>query len=128
MTPYNVTAAVISLFFVAVILLLVRRQRLGNRHTLWWLCTVAGMLAIGLFPSMADWVGTKLGVHYPPVLPIVLALCLIFVKILTMDIEWTRQESRIRILAQKMAAYEADIREIKAIRTGESSTEDEASL
>jgi hypothetical protein len=127
MTPYNVTAAVISLFFVTVILFLVRRQRLGNLHTLWWLSTVAGVLAFGIFPSISDWVGSKLGVHYPPVLPLVLALCLIFVKILTMDIAWTRQESRIRILAQKMAAYEAEVRELKAIRAGESLAEDETS-
>lgn len=118
MTSYDLTAAAISLFFAGIILFLVRRQRLGNRHTLWWLCAVAGMLAIGLFPSSIDWVGERLGVHYPPVLLLVMALCLVFVKILTMDIEWARQETNLRIMAQKMAAFEAEMRELKAARTG----------
>ncbi|BCS89481.1 hypothetical protein PSDVSF_27230 [Pseudodesulfovibrio sediminis] len=110
---FNLPAAVIALLFAASVLLLVRRQRLGVLHTLWWMVLVAGTLVLGLFPAVADWIGESVGIHYPPVLPIVLALCLLFVKVLTMDMERTRQEMQIRILAQKMAAYEAELQELK---------------
>lgn len=113
MTWYDRPTALIALFFAAVILLLVRRQRLGVLHTVWWLCSVAGLVVLGVFPSLADRVGAALGIHYPPVLPIVVALCLLVVKILTMDLERTRQEANIRILAQKLAASEAELRELK---------------
>ena len=118
--PFNLPAAFVALLSAGVILLLVRRQRLGVLHTLWWLLSVVGILVLGLFPPVADLVGRALGIHYPPVLPIVAALCLVFVKILTMDMERTRQEAKIRILAQRMAAYEAELRELKEREPGES--------
>jgi len=114
MTLYNITAAAISLFFVGLILLLVRRQRLAVFHTLWWLFAVAGMLVAGFFPMILDRVGWFLGVQYPPVLPIIIALCFLFVKVLTMDIEKTKQEMKLRVLAQKMAAYDAELRRLKS--------------
>lgn len=113
MTLYNVAAASISLFFVVLMIVLIRRQRLGIIYTLWWLLAIVGMLSLGFFPAIADWAGQLLGIHYPPVLPIILALCLLFVKILTMDMAATRQEMRIRILAQKMAAYETELQHLK---------------
>ena len=122
---FNLPAASVSLFSTAVILVLVRRQRLSVLHTLWWLSASAGMLVLGLFPSVADTIGRALGIHYPPVLPIVAALCLLFVKILTMDLERTRQETNIRILAQKMAAYEAELRELRAQLPGHQDGKDE---
>ena len=50
----------------------------------------------------------------PPVLLIVVTLCLIVVKLLTMDIERTAHETRLRILTQRMAAYEAELSRLRA--------------
>lgn len=124
MTPYNYPAAIISVLSVVMIIHLVRRQRLGAMHTFWWLFAACGILVLGLFPSVADGVGAFFGIHYPPVLPIVAALCLLFVKVLTMDVAMMRQESKIRILAQKMAAYEVELRDIKARQSDECRSED----
>jgi hypothetical protein len=120
MTQANLAAAVIALSFAVVILLLVRRQRLGSWQILWWLAAACGMAVLGLFPSVADWAGERLGIHYPPVLPIVVALCLLFVKVLTMDLERTRQERRLRILAQKLAGVEARLHDLEHPSPGDS--------
>lgn len=119
MTQANLAAAVIALFFAGAILLLVRRQRLGSWQIFWWLAAAGGMAVLGLFPSVADWAGARLGIHYPPVLPIVVALCLLFVKVLTMDLERTRQERRLRILAQKLAGVEARLERLENPSPGE---------
>ncbi len=92
MTLFDLTSPAISFFSVIMILLLVRRQRLGMFHTVWWLFAVFCMLSLGFLPSLVDWIGQFLGIHYPPVLPIILALCFLFIKVLTMDIERTQQE------------------------------------
>lgn len=113
MISFNILACIVSLLLVGAILILVRRQRLGVIHTFWWLIIAAGIMVFGLYPALSDRLAGILGVGYPPVLPIVGALCLVFVKILTTDMEQTRQEGKIRILAQKMAAYEAEIRSLK---------------
>ncbi|SMF34701.1 hypothetical protein SAMN06295933_3037 [Desulfovibrio gilichinskyi] len=114
MTLFDLVAPAISFLSVVIILVLIRRQRLGIFHSLWWLFAVFSMLFIGFFPTVVDRIGWFLGVHYPPVLPILLALCFLFVKVLTMDIERTQQEIKIRIIAQKMAAYEAELYSLKA--------------
>ncbi len=48
-----------------------------------------------------------LGVSYPPILAIVLGFGMLLIKILTMDVERSRQERRIRRLAQRLAMLEA---------------------
>lgn len=109
---YKTTALLIAVCFVAAIIALVRRQRLNVLYTYWWTFSAAAVLALGIFPQMLDHVGHYLGISYPPILAIVVALCMLFVKVLTMDIERTRQEKQIRILAQRMAAYEAQLNEM----------------
>jgi len=113
MTQYNLTAAFISLAFVAGFFYLVRRQRLGILHTMWWGLASLSVLLLGFFPKLSDWGAGLLGISYPPVLPIVLAICFLLLKVLTMDMEKTSQETRIRILTQKMAAYEAELAKLK---------------
>ena len=113
MTQYNVVVAAISLAFVAVIIYLVRKQRLGVLHTIWWGMASLSVLLLGVFPKISDWAAGLVGISYPPVLPIVLAICFLLVKVLTMDMERTNQEARIRILTQKMAIYEAELAKIK---------------
>jgi len=46
-------------------------------------------------------------VSYPPVLAIVLGFALLLIKILTMDLERSRQERMIRRLTQRLAILEA---------------------
>ncbi len=108
---YRTTALCIAIVFVAAIVLLVRRRRLNILYTYWWTFSALAILILGFFPQLLDRVGHALGVYYPPILAIVVALCMLFVKVLTMDIERTRQEKQIRILAQRMAAYEVRLDE-----------------
>jgi len=82
--------------------------------TLWWLFVALSLLFFGLFPSIIDRLGHMFGVNYPPVLVIVVALCVIVVKLVSVDIERTNHDVKIRILAQKMAAYEAELSKLKA--------------
>jgi len=100
---YKVVSAVIGLAISAVILTLIRRDRLHVRYALWWILVAAATAVFGVFPQIIDVAAKRLGVHYPPVLLLVVALGLILVKMLTMDIDRTRQEQRIRRLAQELA-------------------------
>jgi hypothetical protein len=94
----------------AVILYLVRRDHLHARYAMWWIPTAFGVALLGIFPQIVDWIGPKLGIHYPPVLPLILALVLVMVKILLMDIERSRNEVKLYRLIQRVAMLEAEIR------------------
>lgn len=113
MSLYNVITILIALIAGGATLFLIRRRQLGVYHTFTWIAAAVVLILIGIFPQGVDWLGHKLGINYPPVLLIVVTLCLIVVKLLTMDIERTAHETKIRILAQKMAAYEAELRKLR---------------
>jgi hypothetical protein len=113
MTLFNQVSTAIAVVVASVIIWLIRRQRIGVYQTALWLGAVFCLVLFGVFPSILDWLGGLLGVHYPPILLIIVSLCILLVKLLTMDIELTRHETTIRVLTQKMAAYEAQLLELR---------------
>lgn len=114
MTFFNIVTIIIAVSAGGIILWLIRKQRLSVYHTATWMVVIFSLILFGAFPSIIDWLGHLLGIQYPPVLLIIVALCIVLVKMLTMDMERTRHEARIRILTQKMAAYEAELTKLKA--------------
>ncbi len=118
MTLFKYLPLVLSVFFALTIFFLIRRQRLRIFHTTWWLFSAVCILTLGLFTSVADQIGFLFGIHYPPILPIIIAICMLFIKILTMDIERTRQVIKIRILIQKISVQEAEMKSLKELVGG----------
>lgn len=106
----NLLSAAIGVIAAAVILYLVRRDHLHARYAMWWIPAAFAIALLGIFPQVVDWVGPMLGIHYPPVLPLILALVLVMVKILLMDIERSRNEVKLYRLVQRVAMLEAEIR------------------
>jgi hypothetical protein len=107
MITYQVTSMVIGVSLAAIILFLVRRDHLHGPYAIWWIGAAVTVAVLGLFPRLFDVLAVKLGVSYPPMLALVLGFALLLVKILTMDLERSRQERQIRRLAQRLAMLEA---------------------
>lgn len=107
MITYQITSMAIGIFLAAAILFLVRRDHLHGPYSLWWIGVAATVALLGFFPRLFDVLALKLGVSYPPILAIVLGFSMLLVKILTMDLERSRQERLIRRLAQRLAMLEA---------------------
>jgi hypothetical protein len=107
MITYQITSMAIGIAIAVVILFLVRRDHLHGPYAIWWIGAAATVGVLGFFPSLFDYLAVYLGVRYPPILAIVLGLGLLLVKILTMDLERSRQERLIRRLAQRLAMLEA---------------------
>ncbi len=107
MITYQITSMTIGASLAATILFLVRRDRLHGPYAIWWIGTAATVALLGLFPRLFDVLALKMGVSYPPVLAIVLGFGLLLLKMLTMDLDRSRQERLIRRLAQRLAMLEA---------------------
>ena len=103
-------SAVIGVVAAVIILYLVRRDHLHARYALWWIPAAFAIATLGIFPQLVDWIGPKLGIHYPPVLPLILSLVLVIVKLLLMDIERSRNEVKLHRLIQRVAILELDIK------------------
>ncbi len=114
MITYQVTSMAIGLILAVIILFLVRRGHLHGPYAIWWIGAAATVALLGFFPRLFDIMAVKLGVSYPPILAVVLGFSLLLVKILTMDLERSRQERVIRRLAQRLAMLEAQAPETSA--------------
>ncbi len=104
---YQWITAILGIAIAGSILYLVRRDHLHGPYAVWWLLVALIVTVLGIWPQLVDKLGYSLGVGYPPVLLLVLAQGMMVVKMLTMDIERSRQERRLRRLAQHMAILEA---------------------
>ena len=103
---HTIFTAFIGICTASVILYLVRRDKLSVNYSLWWGLLAAGLIFFGLVPAVTDVIGRFLGIYYPPIFLVISAICLIFVKLLFMDLHRSRHEQQIRILTQRLALYE----------------------
>ncbi|MFD2112463.1 DUF2304 domain-containing protein [Thiorhodococcus fuscus] len=104
---HQMTSMAIGLALAATILWLVRRDHLHGPYAFWWIGAAATVTLLGFFPHLFDLIARYLGVSYPPMLAILLGFAMLLIKILTMDLERSRQERQIRRLAQQIAMMEA---------------------
>jgi len=104
---------VIGVIVGLCILLLIRHDRLRPLYAFWWMGVAAGVIFLGLCPKVVDHIASYLGIHYPPVLVIVVAISLLLIKILTMDLERTKQEQQLRLLAQQLSLLEEELRSLR---------------
>ena len=112
---YQWTTAIIGLMIALIILFLIRRDILHVKRSLWWIGIAILIIVMGFFPLPFAQIGILLGVNYPPVLILTLGMGIILIKILSMDLERSHQERMLRRLTQKIAMFESDQKEAKAV-------------
>ena len=108
MAPLQFTTTLLGLGLAAVILLLVRRDRLYLMHGLFWALVAGAVAVLGAWPGLIDRLAYIAGISYPPTLLLLLASALLLVKALHSDMVNTRIERDVRRLNQRLALLEAD--------------------
>lgn len=92
------------------ILLLVRRDHLYIRHGLFWMAVAFGSVVLGVWPDLVDRIGQATGVAYPPALLLLLAIMMLIIRAVIVDIAFTRLRREVRMLNQKIALMESEVR------------------
>lgn len=103
------TSLGIGLAIALSIFILVRKNHLMISYAIWWLMIAVASVAFGAYPRLIDRIGMLLGIHYPPILLIVVGIGLILIKMLTLDLKRSEQERKIRALTQRLAILEAEM-------------------
>jgi hypothetical protein len=100
-----------ALLTLAVVIEMLRRRRLRERHAIWWL--IAGLLAliVGVFPSTLAWAANLVGVQVPTNLVFFVSIAILFLVCLQHSAELTRLEAKTRTLAERVAMLELELRE-----------------
>lgn len=96
---------------LVVVIELLRRGRLRERHAVWWF--IAGLLALiaGIFPGTLVWVAGLVGIEVPINLVFFVSIAILFLVALQSSAELTRLESKTRTLAERVALLELKVRE-----------------
>jgi hypothetical protein len=114
----SVTSYVFGILSAALILVVViellRRRHLRERHAIWWI--FAGLLAliVGIFPGTLVWASDLVGVEVPTNLVFFVSIAILFLVCLQHSSELTKLESKTRTLAERVAIIELQLRESQA--------------
>ena len=104
----RITSFLLGMLIAGVIILLIRKDRLHTKYAVLWLLMALASLVFGAFPRLIDRIAGMLGIFYPPILFVIVAMGLIFIKILTMDIDRSKQEQWLRLLTERLAVLEGE--------------------
>jgi hypothetical protein len=107
---FGIVAAALAL---GVVIELLRRRRLRERHAIWWM--VAGVFALiaGIFPTTLHWAASLIGVEVPLNLVFFISIAVLFLVCLQHSAELTKLEARARILAEELSLQDLRIRELE---------------
>ena len=105
---FGIVAAVLTL---VVVLELLRRRRLRERHAIWWLGGGILALIIGIFPDLLTRVSSLLGVGIPANLVFFVSIAILVLASIQHSSELTRLENKTRTLAEAVALLETRLRE-----------------
>ncbi|MEP6480440.1 MAG: DUF2304 domain-containing protein [Rhodoglobus sp.] len=107
---FGVASAVLTL---AVVIEMLRRRRLRERHAVWWL--IAGTLAliVGIFPPVLIWAANLVGVAVPLNLVFFVSVAVLFLVCIQHSAELTALESKTRKLAETAALQDLRIQTLE---------------
>ncbi|HYG96128.1 MAG TPA: DUF2304 domain-containing protein [Solirubrobacterales bacterium] len=103
----RIVAAVLAVFFMLLILDLIRRDRLQERYSVIWFVAGLGMLAGAAFPGLLELVADLLGVRNTNVALFSIVLLLLLGLALNFSVIMSRQAAQITRLAQERAIEQA---------------------
>jgi hypothetical protein len=106
----GIVAALVTL---GIVLEMLRRRRLRERHAIWWI--IASLLALiaGVFPALLAQVSHLLGVAVPTNLVFFVSIAILVLVCLQHSSELTQLESKTRKLAERVALLDLRLREIE---------------
>ena len=97
---FGIAGAVLAL---SVVVEMLRRRRLRERHAVWWI--LAGVLAliVGIFPPLLEWAADAVGIDVPTNLVFFVSLTLLVLVCVQHSAELTDLEDKTRALAEHSA-------------------------
>ena len=97
---FGIAGAVLAL---SVVMEMLRRRRLRERHAVWWIFAGVLALIIGIFPQLLEWAADIVGIEVPTNLVFFVSLTLLFLVCVQHSAELTDLESKTRALAEHTA-------------------------
>jgi hypothetical protein len=105
-----------ALLTLGVVVEMLRRRRLRERHAVWWLIAGTMALVIGVFPAVLEWAADLIGVEVPLNLVFFVSVAVLFLVCIQHSAELTDLEAKTRTLAEHAALQQLRIEALEARR------------
>lgn len=92
-----------ALFTLSVVIEMLRRRRLKERHAVWWFIAGIFALTISVFPATLEWFAGLVGVEVPVNLVFFASSAVLFLVCLQHSSELTTLEEKVRVLTEESA-------------------------
>ena len=123
-TPAYVLGIIAPSLVLIVVVDLLRRGKLRERHAVWWLGFGLAALVGGVFPQLVEQLATLTGVELPINLVFFVAISVAFLVFLQHSSELTKLEAKTRRLAERVALLELELRRAQGEKPGEAPGDD----
>jgi hypothetical protein len=104
---------VISVVLLLVVLELVRRKRLNEEYSFFWVIGALLVLVLSVRRDLLDRTALWLGVYYPPSLLLLVLLVVVFIGSLSVSVVLSRHRRQIERLIEDSAILSAELRELR---------------
>ncbi|MDD4494475.1 MAG: DUF2304 domain-containing protein [Eubacteriales bacterium] len=96
---------IFSVFFVLSVLELVRKNKLQERYSLFWILMGTTLLTFAVFPSLVDTLAVWLGIKEHPFVLLLIGLIFLIIYALHLTTVVSSQSEKITKLAQELALF-----------------------
>jgi hypothetical protein len=110
----QIVAIVASSTLVLIVFELLRRRRLVERYALLWLGSSLVLLLLSVWTGLLKIVSDAVGIVYPPNALFVIAFGFVLVLLLHFSLAISRLSGETKVLAQKVARLDKDLRRLAA--------------
>lgn len=106
---FGICSAVLTLL---VVIEMLRRGRLRERHAIWWLVAGGLALVVGVFPGVLDWAAKLVGIGLPTNLVFFVSIAVLFLVCIQHSTELTKLEDQTRTLAEEVALLDLRVTQL----------------
>lgn len=117
----NIIAVIASLLIFIFVFDLLRRGVLKEKYAVLWLFVSVVAAVLAIVPGAARWVATAVGVEIPANLLFFVTIVLLVLVSVQLSYELSRQDAKIRRLAEESALIEERLRRLEGRDGGPSS-------
>jgi len=107
----GIVSAIVTL---GVVVELLRRRRLRERHALWWLAAGLLALVIGVYPPIVQAAAELIGVQVPANLVYFVSIAILVLVNIQHSAELTSLEAKNRVLAEEIALLDMRLNSLES--------------
>ncbi len=126
-TKLQIVAIIASSGLVLIVFELLRPRRLIERYALLWLLSSIVLLGLSVWTGLLKVISDAVGIVYPPNALFMIAFAFVLVLLLHFSIAISRLSGETKVLAQKVARLDQEMRELApGAKAGEAAEAGEA--